>query len=135
MSSRRLTQYSLQLICVLILLPAGIMKLFSHPHSVHIFQQLEMEPFGRYLIGLLEIAASALLLTRVYAASGAMLSLSIMLGGLIAHVSELGLIIHNDNGYTSLLMIVLLIASTSIAYLDRFHIPFIGSSFHKPDNS
>lgn len=131
MITYRILHIILKAICISILLSAAFMKLTSHPTSIHVFTLLEMEPFGRYLIGLIELSAAGLLFTRHHAASGAMISLSVMIGAIIAHISKLGLVILDDSGFTVVLLVILLCSSTGVAYFNRFDIPLIGSSFHK----
>jgi uncharacterized membrane protein YphA (DoxX/SURF4 family) len=56
-----------------------------------IFENLGMEPGGRYLIAILELAAALLLLIPFSAPWGAILAWGVMSGALIAHLTKLGL--------------------------------------------
>ncbi len=104
----------LQLCIIVLLAPAAYFKLTGHEGSIELFSRLEMEPTGRYVIGFLEAAACALLLTQNSAVHGAILSLGIMIGAVIAHFSKIGFGDMFD--YSSL---ILVLCSSAIIFLRR----------------
>lgn len=104
----------LQLCIIALLAPAAYFKLTGHPESVALFKLLEMEPAGRYIIGFLEASACALLLTPNSAVHGAILSLGIMLGAVIAHATKIGY--NNMFAYFSIALVIL---SSSVIYIRR----------------
>lgn len=115
----QIISWILQLTIITLLAPAAYAKLTAHPDAVALFTTLEMEPAGRYIIGFLEAATCALLLNPNSAVHGAILSLGIMIGALIAHLSKIGF---DNMFYFSL---ILIITSSAIIYLRRKQIKSI----------
>lgn len=70
---------------------ASYLKMVSSPHEIALFEQLEMEPVGRYLIGALEGLAALALLVPQSAIYGALLGLGVMCGAIIGHLTVLSL--------------------------------------------
>lgn len=81
----------LQILVALVLGASAIAKLIGNAESIMLFENLGMEPGGRYLIALLELAAALLLLIPFSAPWGAVLAWGVMTGALIAHLSKLGM--------------------------------------------
>ena len=115
-----------QLVAVSILLPVGILKFQGNPVDVYIFTTLEMEPFGRFLIGAIEIGTALLLLTSAFCAVGAIMGIGIMCGAIIAHVTAIGLSVQGDGGTHIVLLASVLLSCSGIAYLRRKEIPIVG---------
>ena len=116
----------LQIISALILFPAAWAKLSSQMEAIEIFNSLGMEPDGRFLIGLIELGAALALLTRHFAAVGAVLSFGTMLGALIAHTTVLGISALGDGGDKFTMMLILLFSSAIVMSVRRKELPFIG---------
>ncbi|MFT5906801.1 MAG: putative membrane protein YphA (DoxX/SURF4 family) [Cryomorphaceae bacterium] len=110
----------LQLCIIALLAPAAYFKLAGHEASIKLFTDLGMEPTGRYIIGFLEAAACVLLLMPNTAVHGAILSLGIMVGAVIAHSSRIGF-----NDMFAYFAIVLVLCSSAIIYLRRKQIKSI----------
>ncbi len=111
-----------------IFLWVGLLKINSNPTDIFLFSKLEMEPFGRYLIGALEIIAGILLFTHTFSAAAAFLGIGIMCGAIIAHTTVLGASIHGDQGIHIILLITVLISCGTVFYLRRKQLPFIGKT-------
>jgi len=120
--------YGLQIIAAAILFTAAAMKFVGNPDAIHVFQSLGMEPQGRYIIGILEFFTALFLLSPL-AALGSVLSVSIMCGAIIAHVTKLGLVVNHDDGLLVGMLIVELFCSAYILIVRRKEIPFIGETF------
>ncbi len=90
-----------------------------------IFESLGI-PESRLIIAGLEAAAVVLLFVPSWIQHGALLSFTIMLGALFAHVGVLGWSVYEDGGELSLLMIAVLVCSGIIMYIRRKDLPFIG---------
>jgi hypothetical protein len=116
-----------QLIVVGILGPMGWGKLAGTVGEIELFTMLGMEPTGRILVGLVELGAAALLLTP-YAANGAVLAISVMLGALIAHSTHLGFDPTAEGGIFVILLFVVLISAHVVVYFRRKELPFIGET-------
>ena len=117
----------LQILMAVAFFAAASDILLGDPEAVRTFQELGMEPVGRYLIGGLEVAAAFLLLTPFSIALGSLLSWGLMTGALIAHLTRLGFA--GDQLGTSLLALTLWIASIAILYLRRDQIEFVRCMF------
>lgn len=112
--------------CIIALLaPAAYYKLTSSPSSVGLFTSLGMEPIGRYVIGFLEAIACLLLIIPQAVIHGALLSLCLMMGAAIAHITRLGF--SETTSYSPILMIIL---SGLIIYLRRSQIRSIARMAH-----
>lgn len=66
--------------------------------SRFIFATLGMEPWGRYLIGTLELIAVILLALPKTSFYGALLSVFILIPAIYFHITKLGYIVQNDRG-------------------------------------
>ncbi len=133
MSGKAIITWSLQILVAGILFYAGWSKLSSQLNSIYIFDQLSMEPHGRYIIGVIEVTAATLLLSKRLAATGAFLTLGTMLGAIIAHSSVLGLNVKDDGGIHIVMLSIVFISALIIVYVRRSQLPFIGSTLkNKP---
>jgi len=84
-------------IAAMIILPSVLFKLTNSIESVFLFSLLEMEPAGRYTIGILELIAAGLFLSPFYF-YGAILGAGLMVGAIYFHLTILGLEVRNDGG-------------------------------------
>jgi putative oxidoreductase len=115
----------LRIIVAIILIQTLRFKFTAHPDSVYIFQKVGLEPYGRIGIGILELTAGILLLIPKTVWMGATLTLGIISGAIIMHLTKLGIEINNDGGilfYTALLTFTL---SVIILYWYKKDVPFI----------
>jgi len=87
----RLVSWALQVFVALVLAPMAIAKFVDGSQSSALFAQIDMEPGGRYVVGLIELLAAGLLLMPGLATWGAILAWGVMTGALIAHATSLGL--------------------------------------------
>ena len=105
------------------------MKLTGAAGAVKLFTNLEMEPGGRILIGVIEVISVALLLSPRLSGWGALLCLGVMAGAVLAHVTVIGF-----DGPLAMLFTMALVsgaASTALLYRLRHQVPFIKSMFDK----
>ena len=107
-----------QLVAGGILAMAGVMKLISHPESVALFETLGPEPWGRYLLGLVEVVTAGLLLLPSYARLGAFLAIAIMIGAIGSHLTVLGISYGGDATLFGMALVVLA-AAIVVARLRR----------------
>ena len=68
-----------------------------------------MEPWGRYLVGITELVASLLLLSRLYYV-GALIGAGAMAGAVFFHLAILGIEVMGDGGYLFALALITLIS-------------------------
>jgi len=85
-------------------------KYMGDEESVWIFTQINMEPWGRYMIAIFETIAVIFLISRYYII-GAIISLSIITTANFLHIVKLGIIIQNDGGLLFALSIIVVVCS------------------------
>ena len=120
----------LRVIVALILIQTLRFKFTSHPDSVYIFTKVSLEPIGRIGIGVAELLSGILLFFKKTAWAGALLTLGIIGGAIILHLTQLGIEINNDKGVLFSTAVVTFILSVIILILYRKDIPIIGKYFY-----
>lgn len=116
-----------RLIAAGIMLMVSYLKFLGNPGDAALFAQLGMEPHGRILVGIIELVAGLLLLSP-YAASGALLTVSVMLGALIAHATFLGIVVDGDGGKHVMMLALVLISSAIVLIVRRRELPIVGKT-------
>ena len=114
----------LRIVVAIVLIQTLRFKFTAHPDSVFIFKTLGLEPYGRIGIGILELIAGSLLLIPKTIWTGALLSIGVIFGAIISHLTILGIKVNNDGGmlfYTALLTFTM---SCIILYIHRETMPF-----------
>lgn len=101
--------------------------------TVHIFTTLGVEPWGRYFTGVMELLVFVLILIPATAVYGMILSLGVLSGAILSHLTVIGTVVQNDTGtvndggeifMTALIMLALTLVNL---YLNRRSLPFIGN--------
>src|SRR3954471_21335614 len=102
MNSPSKTKAVLSWICrvtaAVILLQTLFFKFTGAEESVYIFTKLGLEPWGRIGSGVAELMAVILLLIPSTAVLGAILSLGIISGAIMSHLTTLGIEVTGDGG-------------------------------------
>jgi putative oxidoreductase len=109
-----------QLVAAAILGMAGLSKLSSAPDSVALFTRLGVEPWGRYLLGAVELLTALLLLWPKSAVVGGVLGMVLMLGAIATHLFRIGITYGGDPSLF-LMATVVLLASAATITLRRGH--------------
>lgn len=109
----------LRIIVAVILIQTLRFKFTAHPDSVYIFEKVGLEPYGRIIIGTLELIAGILLLIPKTVWVGAILTLTIIGGAIMMHITQIGIVVNNDNGVLFITAIITFILSGIILYLYR----------------
>lgn len=73
-------------------------KFTGSEESMYIFKMVGMEPWGRWLVGILELIACILLLVPRTAWAGGVLAVGLMLGAISMHLTILGIEVMDDKG-------------------------------------
>jgi len=73
-------------------------KFTGSPESMYIFKTVGMEPWGRWLIGILELIAVVLLIIPKTAWAGGVLTVGLMIGAIGMHLTILGIEVMGDKG-------------------------------------
>ena len=115
----------LRIIVAVILIQTLRFKFTAHPDSVYIFETVGLEPVGRIGIGILELIAGILLLIPKTVWAGATLTLGLIGGAIMMHLTQLGIEVKGDGGVLFATAVVTFILSGIILYIYRKDIPFL----------
>lgn len=102
-----------RLIVVVIIAQTLPFKYSGHEESVWIFSQMGWEPWGRYLIAIVETIAIILLISRWYII-GSIITLSVISAANFLHFTRLGININGDGGLLFGLSVTVIICSLFI---------------------
>lgn len=114
----------LRIVVAIILIQTLRFKFSAHPDSVYIFEKVGLEPIGRIGIGFLELIAGILLLIPKTIWIGATLTLGILGGAIVMHLTQIGIEVKNDGGLLFSTAIITFILASIILYLYRSEIPY-----------
>lgn len=106
-------------LAAVILLQTLWFKFTAAPESVYIFTTLGMEPWGRIGSGIAELIAAVLLIIPRTSWLGAGLSLGIMGGALLSHLSVLGIVVMDDGGTLFVLALTVALCAAITLYIHR----------------
>jgi hypothetical protein len=126
LSAAVVASWILQLIVAGILLQTLFFKFTGAAESVYIFSTLGAEPWGRIGSGVVELIAAVLLLVPATTTIGAVLSLAVITGAILSHLTVLGIEVRGDGGLLFGLAIAVFCASALILLLRRGDIPVVG---------
>jgi hypothetical protein len=115
----RIASWSLRILAAAILVQTLFFKFTGAPESVYIFTKLGLEPWGRIGSGVAELIAAVLLLVPQTATLGALLSLAVIGGALVSHLTKLGIVVQNDRGLLFILALTVFVASTAVLAIHR----------------
>ena len=116
---------ALRLIIAIILIQTLRFKFTAHPDSIYIFEKAGLEPVGRIVIGILELIAGILLLIPKTVWAGAILTLGIIGGAIIMHITQIGIEVKNDGGVLFITAVITFVLSAITLYLYRKDMCFI----------
>jgi len=131
----KLISWTGQIVVATILAQSLFFKFSGAPEAVHIFTALGVEPWGRIGVGLVELVTVLLLLTPRGAATGALLSIGLMIGAIGSHLLVLGIDLQGDGGTLFVMAWVVLIAGSAVAWVRRRDLPVLGHLFHSNEKS
>lgn len=117
-------------IVAVILLQTLFFKFTAARESVYIFSTLGLEPWGRIGSGIAELIAAILLLIPSTAVFGAIISLGVISGAILSHLTKLGIALPavGDRGELFALAMIVFAGSAAVLFLHRRQIPLLGSS-------
>ena len=133
-----ITSWILQLVAAFILGQTLFFKLTGAPETVALFEVLGAEPLGRYATAVAELAAVVLLLVPRTVVLGAILSLGVISGAIVSHLTKLGVSIDPETlGNEALeplagpslfvMALVVFVSSLGVLAIRRASIPIIGA--------
>jgi hypothetical protein len=126
---KTILSWAFQLITSAILFQTLFFKFTAAEESVYIFSTLGIEPWGRIASGLAELVAVVLLLIPRTVTLGALLSLGVISGAIVSHLTKLGIVVKNDGGLLFALALTVFACSLAILVLRRQQIPMISRLF------
>jgi uncharacterized membrane protein YphA (DoxX/SURF4 family) len=94
-------------------------KFTGAEESVYIFTTLGLEPVGRIGSGIAELVASILLLIPSRAWLGALLSIGIMGGAIMSHLTILGIEIRGDGGLLFSYSLIVMLCTLGVLWIHR----------------
>jgi hypothetical protein len=127
--SQLVLSWILQLTVAGILLQTLFFKFTGAEESVYIFTAVHAEPWGRIGSGVVELIAALLLLVPATVSLGAILTMGVLAGALLTHLTILGLVVMDDGGVLFALALVGFIGSAIVLVLRRADIPVLGRYF------
>jgi putative oxidoreductase len=114
-----------RLVTAIILLQTLYFKFTGAPESVYIFTTVGIEPWGRYASGFAELIAAILLLFPKTIGIGALLSLGVISGAIMSHLTLLGIEVKGDGGTLFYLACIVFVCSAYLTFVYRKQIPII----------
>lgn len=123
-STKKIFPLVLRIIVAVILIQTLRFKFTGHPDSVYIFSKVGLEPYGRIATGIAELIAGILLLIPKTVWIGATLSLGIIGGAILIHLTKLGIEINNDGGLLFFTAIITFILSAILLWIKRKDVSF-----------
>ena len=116
----------LRIVIAAILIQTLRFKFTAHPDSVYIFETVGLEPYGRIITGILELIAGIMLLIPKTVWAGSLLTLGILGGAIMMHLTQIGIVVNNDKGVLFITALVTFILSAILLYYYRKDVPIIG---------
>jgi putative oxidoreductase len=119
MSFKTIISFVIRAAAALILLQTLYFKFTGHPESVELFTKLGVEPLGRIGTGMIELVAGILLFIPSTIFFGALLSLGLMSGAILSHLTIIGIESKGDGGELFMLAIIVWVCSAVTMILYR----------------
>ncbi|MFZ6013628.1 MAG: DoxX family protein [Bacteroidota bacterium] len=123
--------WAARLIAAVIMLQTLYFKFTASAESVYIFSVVNMEPWGRIGVGILELVASALLLINATAWMGAALGLGLMGGAIMMHLTLLGIVVQDDGGQLFIYALLVALCSLVVLWMNKERITQLVKSFSR----
>jgi uncharacterized membrane protein YphA (DoxX/SURF4 family) len=111
--------WTIRLTAAVIMVQTLYFKFTGSEESVYIFTTAGIEPWGRILVGILELIASLLLIINLTAWIGAALSLALMSGAIFMHLTILGISVNDDGGQLFLYAITVAVCSLIVIFMNK----------------
>jgi len=117
----------LRIVVAIVLVQTLRYKFTGHPDSIYIFTQVGMEPWGRILIGVIELIAAVLILIPRTIWLGAGLTAGVLSGAIFLHLTKIGIEVQGDSGTLFYMAIGTFIMSLIILWHERKQIPLVNN--------
>ena len=116
----------IRIVIAAILIQTLRFKFTAHPDSVYIFEKAGLGDVGRIGSGIVELIAAILILIPRTIWLGALLTLGVISGAIITHLTKIGIEVNGDGGTLFFMAVLLFILSSIILWLHKKEIPIIG---------
>jgi uncharacterized membrane protein YphA (DoxX/SURF4 family) len=116
----------IRIVIAAILIQTLRFKFTAHPDSVYIFEKAGLGDVGRIGSGIVELIAAILILIPRTIWLGALLTLGVISGAIITHLTKIGIEVNGDGGTLFFMAVVLFILSSIILWLHKKELPIIG---------
>lgn len=97
-------------------------KFTGTEESIYIFSTLGIEPWGRYLIAVLELMCVVFFLLPKTPVLGALISMGVIAGAIVAHLLRLGIEVKGDGGLLFLLAVIVLLCNVLLLFKRRLEL-------------
>ncbi len=116
----------LKLVAAVIMLQTLFFKFTAAPESVALFTKIAgtQEATIRIFTGILELIASILLFVPNRVWMGALLTIGLMSGAILSHITIIGITHNNDNGVLFISAIITLVCAVLLLFKNKKQIPF-----------
>lgn len=111
-----------RIIAAMIMVQTLYFKFSGAQESVELFKQLGAEPWGRFGTGVLELIASILIIVPSTVWIGSLLSIGLMTGAILSHVTVIG-IARNDGGQLFVYALLVFICAIFCFWKSKNQIP------------
>ena len=119
---KNVISWLLRITASIILLQTLYFKFTGHIESIDLFTKLGVEPWGRIGTGIIELIACILLLFPSTIFMGALLTIGLMFGAIVSHLTVLGIESKGDGGQLFILAIIVLLCSLILLEIGRAHV-------------
>ena len=121
--------WGLRIVVAVILVQTLRFKFTGHPDSIYIFETVGLEPIGRIGIGVIELIAAILILVPKTSWLGSGLTVGVLAGAILMHLTQLGIEVQGDGGTLFFMAVGTFIAAAVVLWSSRKDIPLIGQRF------
>lgn len=114
-----MNRFVLKLLISLIYLQTLFFKFTAASESVYIFETMGMEPWGRWLAGIAELVISITIWIPALSIPATILSLGVIGGAILSHLTILGIEVMGDGGFLFILALIVFSSSLALLYLEK----------------
>lgn len=119
MKKNNILSWILQIITAIILFQTLFFKFSGATESIELFTKIGVEPWGRYLTGIVELITGILVLIPRTVLIGAIIGTATMIGAILSHLVVIGIESQNDGGLLFSLAIIVLVCSIGLIYIHK----------------
>lgn len=123
---KAIVSWVFQVIVAVILFQTLFFKFTGAEESRYIFEKVGAEPVGRIGSGVVELIAAVLLLVPRTIPIGAIISLGVISGAIMSHLTILGIDVKGDGGLLFGLACVVFAGSAVVLWIRRASVPIVG---------